>query len=404
MPAISNTTNHARARSLASAYTLDRDTDCRVASCLGRPACRQCLEAINASTNAVHTEAMWDALSVIQLKEVETTMIQVLLFNPSCAATVKSNSMIMALSKTLDDLGGAGMMTGISTACIPNGTSRSTCPRRFGMVVGPCAQVVYNEIMTNQSGRLCFSEIYAKNTTNSTLHKALRSQACQDYGFNNRLIKSMWIDKYLPTDMLSCVAFPTCSYLKHVCNSSAGCTHCLSALERGDGAGAAHLCPYDVTRAKILPVYNGSTVNDSLDFLVRTCSAGTPVACDYWQARCADNYECVKCSSAMQNGDDIESFMTDSCTNVIAQRGDAGTYASRYIQNIAQTCPGISACRRSFSLCVYQHPSNEQHCHCSACITNSTGSHLPEYCSELLPMFPFDVVCRPCPESVYVIL
>ena len=162
MPAISNTTNHARARSLASAYTLDRDTDCRVASCLGRTVCRQCLEAINASTNAVHTEAMWDALSVIQLKEVETTMIQVLLFNPSCAATVKSNSMIMALSKTLDDLGGAGMMTGISTACIPNGTSRSTCPRRFGMVVGPCAQVVYNEIMTNQSGRLCFSEIYAK--------------------------------------------------------------------------------------------------------------------------------------------------------------------------------------------------------------------------------------------------
>jgi hypothetical protein len=239
-------------------------------------------------------------------------------------------------------------------------------------------------------------------TADGTVRKAFRSPACQGYGLNHGLIGGIGLVDS-PTSMLNCVAFPTCSYLKHVCNSSAECAPCLMALERGDGTWAAHLCPFNASSTRILTVYNASTVNDLMDFLVTTCSAGASVACDYWQARCADNYACTGCSANMGNGDDVQSFMVDSCKDVIDARGITGNYASRYIHNIAQTCPGISACRRTFSLCVYQYPSNPQPCHCSARLMNSTGTQLPDYCSELLPMFPFDVVCRPCPESVYVV-
>ena len=345
---------------------------------------------------------MWSALSVTQLKEVETMIIRELLFNPSCVAMASTKSHKKTFQEALQDLGGAGTMRlPLVTACSPNGQSTSKCPRHFGMVVGPYAQVTYELGYAAGEGHLCLSKIFAKNITNGTLHKALRSQACQDYALNYALLRGMAEDNYTPFDMLSCVAFPTCSYLKHVCNSLAECAPCLIALERGDGAGAAHLCPFNVSREKDKnQVYNASSVYDVLDYLVKACSAGTPVACDYWQARCDDNNACVSCSSAMGNGDNIQSFMADSCTDVRRLHGTNSTMASRYIQNIGQSCPGVSACRRTFSLCVSQYPSNEQPCKCSSCITNSTGSHLPEYCSELLPMFPFDVVCRPCPESV----
>ena len=388
----------------------------RVDTCLNNTWCRECLEAINTSADSVHTDAKWNELSLTQMKHVETTIIRAFLFNPGC---VKIGSSSVGIRKilldTLGDLGAAGSMHGYRQMCQPNLTLVPNCTRQYRMAVGPCAQVAFEFCQPgspphtdllriilddNNSSFACFSDIFAINATNRSLHKALRSRACQDYTLNQGLLIG---GSGASVSMLTCAAFPTCSYLKHVCNSSSECAPCLVALERGNGTRSAQMCPYN-SSSHDKAVYNISTVSDLLDSLVTSCSAGTHVACDYWQARCADNIVCANCSPTLGNGDNAESFLVDGCKSVVEGRGPHGEDAARYLQNIAQACPGISACRRAFSQCVYQYPnaSSSAGCNCSTCIETMSGGQQPQYCNRLLPLFQFDILCRACPESVYV--
>ena len=392
-----------------------------VDTCLSNTWCRQCLEAINTSADSVHTDAEWNELSLTQMKQVDTTIIRAFLFNPACVKIGSaSRGVRKILLDTLGALGAAGSMHTYHHMCQTNQTLVPKCTQQYRMAVGPCAQTAFmfcqpgspphtvTDLLPttddNNNSFACFSEIFAINATNDSLHEAFRSRACQDYTLNQGLLLGgVAEDGSDSTEILGCAAFPTCSYLKHVCSSSSECAPCLVALERGNGTRAAQLCPYNKSRERA--VYNMSTVNDLLDSLVTSCSAGTHEACDYWQARCANNFECAHCSLDMGNGHNAESFIVDSCKSAIEGRGFGGAYAARYLQNIAQACPGISACRRTFSQCVLQFPtaSTSSGCNCTACITTTPAGQLPEYCNRLLPLFQFDIVCRACPESVYVV-
>lgn len=218
-----------------------------VITCLKTSECRQCIEAMNASAITVHTDAEWHALSLARMKEVETLIIRVLLFNPGCVATGNASSRTIrnTLDNTLMDLGTAGTMHIVDHACSPNDPNGwlPNCTDRFGLAVGPCAQIAF-AVGSPRYGPAysCMSEIFATNMTNETLYKAFNSPACQDISYNQEILSGVYGTQ--SDTMAACVAFPTCSYLKHICRSSSECAPCLLALERGDGVRAARLCPF----------------------------------------------------------------------------------------------------------------------------------------------------------------
>jgi hypothetical protein len=363
-----------------------------VLQCLSMPMCRTCLEAINASTGSVRTDAQWLALSISELKSLENAVNRALLLNQSCTSllidgAINSAMALYYLQQALSALQWSD----------PAGDPE-TCSRRHGMVSNFCASRTLNTYMTCPgflSGVAqpanncleCLQDVFGFNDNVTKSRSAMRSRACMSTIVGD----PSWFNN-LPTGgfLNDCVSFPMCSTLKLQCiEDTTGCAACLETLERGDGAGAALQCS---ERAN--PISAG-ILDDVMDW----CSAGTSVACSYWQQRCADNSDCTSCLEEMGNGDSAQAIVADYTTEscVIAAAGQIG-----YLDEIAHSCSNIGACRRAVSQCVFQYPTYKS-CSCATCLASNASGSLPDCCQEVLQNYHFDVVCQPCPESVYTI-
>eukprot|EP00038_Savillea_parva_P029806 m.73591 g.73591 ORF g.73591 m.73591 type:complete len:1221 (+) comp8848_c0_seq1:376-4038(+) len=384
------------------AYTTTSTACPNTTECLSLPHCRQCLEAINASFGNVRAFAQWNALSVPEVQSLEKAVNGALLFHPSC-----THILVNGTDEVIDLL--QGVMSEMQINTDGPGGHETNCTLRYGMSTTSCTSttlVTYAQCVgavSEQSG--LDGDINDTATPNDCL-VCLRGLFGIDNGVDKNFItvsdavaspkcEAIVTGSPYPLDA-DCVSFPTCSVLKYNCRfrphsgqNSYGpeCASCLSTLEAGDGAGAARQC------------------GNFLNGIVTACSADTSVACSYWKQMCASNSYCSTCLQAMGNEDSAEAIFNEYSSDACAGAFSKKWTALNYLGNIAHSCTNIGPCRRAVSQCVVDipvvNPANQQ-CWCVNCLNlwlNGTDSQDP-CCQNVLPIFHFDDVCRPCPESV----
>jgi len=290
-----------------------------------------------------------------------------------------------------------------STALTELGTD--ACSQEHGLYVAQCASGMIAIGCTTPVGRQCLEPLIAGSTCsrfNNWGNKTavIMSPACHTLMRTAGFISLM---------MNSCNSlFPLCTAFKTAFVSDdlqwAGLNDSIAALDRGDGASAAHLC---------METGRNPALCSMVDAVVEFCGAETTATCDYWHERCAMNSLCAPCLAGLGNGNSLSAtvaeYSTPACARLpgynvmspaIAGQNAAAVQATLILSAMSYSCAGTSPCRMAVENCFAGFGQT-----CGVCIN---GTALPQdaaVCSAIASNYPqgFGQWCQPCSRSVYTV-
>lgn len=325
-----------------------------IEACLANAGCSQCLRTLNRSATT-HSLADWQRLSISATSQLGLTFLDTLTATPMCATQVTAPAL---LSTVLSALGTA------------------ECAGRYGMLVDGCSVAEYNCFANSTSPcKECYSAVsWHRSGQNGSVSEILASPACEASN--------------LSPLQHTCIAFPKCSYAKHICQANQSCAACLDTLRSGDGAAAAQQCP---------ATPNGRPeAYGPLDFVATVCLGNSASGCSYFTQRCTDYADCAGCAATLApiSGEDkvelARALATPAC-----RRAAADSWARGVMKAVVMSCPNADACKYSLINTWYVAPELLVQCF--------LGSRPPENgtsCASLFTIYKVSKECRPCPASI----